>query len=223
MNLEKKRMYWQKTISLDEGEKLEFKSTFLSPVPDAAQNRIIRELEKQLKKTSDSLKIQKISARIKELKENNSSKKNIQKKIMHSALKTICAFANTKGGSLLLGVSDDKKIYGLEQDYVFLKNPDDRDEFGKFFDAAIKEYFGHSFSSTLLEKEFLKFPEGDILIVTVRPSSEEIFLLRDELGEKRENLYVRNLSSSEKLQGVELAKFVKSKFRNQLIENTAVS
>ena len=80
----------------------------------------------------------------------------------------------------------------------------------------IKEYFGDSFSSSLLEKEFLKFPEGDILIVNVKKSSEEIFILKDENGAKSECIYVRNLSSTNQLKGIELSKFLKNKFRDQL-------
>lgn len=76
----------------------------------------------------------------------------------------------------------------------------------------MKEYFGDSFSSSLLEKEFLKFPEGDILIIKTLQSQEEVFLLKNEDGKKEESIYVRNLSSSEKLKGIELSKFIKRKF-----------
>lgn len=137
---------------------------------------------------------------------------------MHSALKTICAFANTYGGYLLLGVSDDKKIFGLEQDYNSFKKDKNRDGFGKYFDAMIKDYFGESFSSSLLEKEFLKFPEGDILIIKVNKSPTEIFLLKDKNGNRDESIYVRNLSSTVKLNGIELAKFIKAKLRSQIQE-----
>jgi hypothetical protein len=49
-----------------------------------------------------------------------------------------------------------KKIFGLEKNYNNLKNSKEeckeRDIFGKFFDRMIKDYFGESFSQTLLEK-----------------------------------------------------------------------
>ena len=147
--------------------------------------------------------------------------KGIDKIIIHSALKTICAFANTNGGHLLIGVSDDKKIFGLEQDYKSFKEYEqNRDGFGKYFDAMIKNYFGDSFSSTLLEKEFLKFPEGDILIVKVKKSTEEVFILQNEKGVNEESIYVRNLSSTNKLKGIELSKFIKNKLREQIISKS---
>jgi len=221
--LNEKINYWRKVISQDEGEKLEFKATFITPVPSNDKKRIIESLEKQLKKESTEINILKIKNKIEEIKEQSKNVKDIDKVIIHSALKTICAFANTNGGCLLLGVSDDKKIFGLEQDYNFFKNDKNRDGFGKYFDSMIKDYFGESFSSSLLEKEFLKFPEGDILIVKVKKSAEEIFLLKNEKGLNEESIYVRNLSSSNKLKGIELSKFIKNKLRENIINTSEIN
>ena len=218
--LKEKKVYWRKRINEDEGEKLEFKATFITPIPTNDQNRIIEGLEKQLKKAQSEENISKIKSKIEEAKDLSKNVRGIDKIIIHSALKTICAFANTKGGVLLLGVSDDKKIFGLEQDYKSFKKDKDRDGFGKFFDSMIKDYFGDSFSSTLLEYEFLKFPKGDILIVKVKKSTEEVFLLKNEKGITEESIYVRNLSSSVKLKGIELSKFLKNRFREQLLNTT---
>ena len=40
-----------------------------------------------------------------------------------NVLKAIAAFLNSDGGTLLIGVSNDHTIYGLEEDYCFFKNP----------------------------------------------------------------------------------------------------
>jgi len=218
--LKEKRTYWLKKINEDEGEKLEFKATFVTPIPTNDQNRIIEGLEKQLKRPQSKEIIQKINSKLIELKELSKNVKGIDKIIIHSALKTICAFANTNGGHLLIGVSDDKKIFGLEQDYNSFKNDKNRDGFGKFFDSMIKDYFGDSFSSALLEKEFLKFTNGDILVIKVKKSAEEVFILKNEKGTKEESIYVRNLSSSNKLKGIELSKFIRNKYREQIINKS---
>ena len=84
----------------------------------------------------------------------------------------------------------------------------------------IKDYFGDSFSSALLEKEFLKFPKGDILVIKVKKSTEEVFILKNEKGTKEESIYVRNLSSSNKLKGIELSKFIRNKYREQIINKS---
>ncbi|GEP51273.1 hypothetical protein FNO01nite_19450 [Flavobacterium noncentrifugens] len=208
--LNEERKYWTGRIMEDEGENIEFKATFKTPVPDEQKQKQISSLENELLKSNNPETIKSKIAEIKGL--------NIEKTIIHSSLKTIAAFANTIGGHLLIGVSDDKTVFGLEQDYSSFKakKEQNRDGFGKFFDAKLKEYFGESFSSILLKKKFLKFNEGDILIIEVKPSSEEVFLLKDDNGKASEALYIRNLSSSEKLNGKELAKFVREKFRNQI-------
>ena len=203
--------YWKSKIEEDEGESLEFKATFKTPVPNAEKKRILSHLEKELKKTSDIVKKSKIEGKITELK----SDQQIEKKLIHSALKNICAFANTNGGYLLLGVSDDKKIYGLEQDFdSFQKdNEKNRDGFGKFLDSKINEYFGESFSSSFLQKEFIEFNEGDVLLIKVLKSSKVVHILKNEKGKKEECVYIRNLSSSNKLEGIELYKFIENKLK----------
>ena len=206
-----KRDYWRGIIGQDEGEKLEFKASLFVPVPNNEKMRIIKTLQEQLQITTNEHKAAEISNKIEQLENESRTIPHIGKILIHSAFKNICAFANTLGGTLLIGVGDDKGIYGLGNDYSrYSRNH--RDEFGKDFDAKIKEYFGESFSSLHLPKrEILAFPEGDILIIEVKPSHDEVFLLKNEKGEKEENIYVRNLSSSEKLVGRELAKFIKSR------------
>ncbi len=205
--LREKINYWRGKISEEESESQEFKSTFKTPILDDCAQRYLSSLKQKLEKTEhkDNLlrEIDKINGNL------------ASKAIMHSAFKTLAAFANTNGGALLLGVRDDKTVLGLEIDYMSLKEPD-RDGFGKFFDSKIKEYFEESFSS-LLEREYLKFPEGDILIVKVRPSIEPIFLLKDKEGKSTEELFVRELTSTKEIsEKKELVKFIKMKSREQL-------
>ena len=62
-----------------------------------------------------------------------------------------------------------------------------------------------------MSRKFLKFAEGDVLIVNVAQSPNEVFLLRDENGKEKEQLFIRNLSSSRELTGTELVKYIKQK------------
>lgn len=215
--LKQKIKYTQGLINQDEGEKLEFKATFKTPIPNKEKDTIIKNLKQKIQNTTSQKKRNQLELSIKKITEQAQSINEIDKILIHSSLKTICAFANSNGGTLLIGVKDDQEIFGLEQDYhSFKKDEQNRDGFGKFFDSKVSDYLGNSFSSTYLEKEFIKFPKGDILVVKVKPSLEEIFLLKNELGKSDECIYVRNLSSSEKLKGKELARFIKSKFEQRL-------
>ncbi len=49
--------------------------------------------------------------------------------VLHSALKTICAFANTKGGTLLIGVHDSGDLRGLDGDFELSGGKKDQDAF----------------------------------------------------------------------------------------------
>jgi DNA-directed RNA polymerase subunit E'/Rpb7 len=214
--LKEKVKYTQSLINQEEGEKLEFKATFKTPIPNNEKQAVIKNLEKKLSTTKSEEKKKKIEYSIQRIHEESQNVENIDKTLIHSCLKTLCAFTNTNGGTLIIGVKDDQEIFGLEQDYNSFKKNQNRDEFAKYFDDRVSEYFGNSFSSTFLEKEFIKFPKGDLLVVNVKPSSEEVHLLRNEMGEKEESIYVRNLASSEKLKGKELAKFIKTKFEKRI-------
>ncbi len=64
-----------------------------------------------------------------------------RKSIVHSALKTVCAFLNSKGGSLLLGVHDTDGPVGIEPDYTLLGRKQDRDGFENRLTDLIKTRF----------------------------------------------------------------------------------
>lgn len=54
--------------------------------------------------------------------------KRVSGKMVHKALETICAFANTSGGILALGVEDPGKASGLNRVYGIQENPEALDE-----------------------------------------------------------------------------------------------
>jgi predicted RNA-binding protein with RPS1 domain len=201
-------LYWNQRIKEDESETLEFKSSLFTPIPDEFTQKRIEQLNKVDKKN------EKVIHELKRL-----SGDLTPKILIHSSLKTLVAFANSNGGTLLIGVDNNKIILGLENEYLSpkLQYPN-RDGYGLFFDDLIRNYIGDSFSS-LMTRKFLKFPEGDILIVTVKQSTSEIFLLKDDEGKSSEQLYIRNLSSSKELTGMELAKFIKNKHIGQIAKN----
>jgi len=200
--------YWSGRINEDESETQEFKSTFKTPIPD---EKSLKEKAKLLSLLKDTPNHNAILSKIDLIDGESASKR-----VIHSSLKTLCAFANSNGGTLIIGVADDKSIVGLEKDYINLKGKQNRDGFGLFFDSKVKEYFESSFSS-LLTRDFLRLPGGDILIVNVKQSFDPIFLLKNEEGKACEELFVRNLTSTKEIKEKrELVKFVKQKEKEQL-------
>lgn len=200
--LKEEILYWQEKIKEDESETLEFKSSFYTPILNEERIVVLQKLKTNENKSDKvKLEIDKIEGVL------------AQKSIIHSALKTLVAFANSGGGTLLIGVDNNKYIIGLENEYKS-KSPKlqypNRDGFGLYFDEMVRDYIGDSISS-LMKRKFLKFPEGDILIIKIESSLNEVFLLKNEEGKNCEQLYIRNLSSSKELTGSELVKFIKNK------------
>jgi predicted RNA-binding protein with RPS1 domain len=198
--LKEEILYLKEKIKGDESETLEFKSSFFTPILDEARKKKLYTF-KSIEPKTDNIR-REIS-----LLEGELAKKGL----IHTALKSLCAFANTNGGTLLLGVGPKMEIIGLEQEYKTLKNDQNRDGFGRFFDEKIKEYLGESFSSLMTKKSFVKFPEGDIMVIEVRKSTNEVFLKKDEEAKSLEQLYIRNSTSSEAIWGSELAKFIRDR------------
>ena len=61
----------------------------------------------------------------------------LDKQIEHSVLKTIAAYLNSNGGTLLVGISDKGEILGLEKDNFI-----SRDKANVHFNNLIKEHIG---------------------------------------------------------------------------------
>ena len=82
-------------------------------------------------------------------------------KLEDAVIKTICAFLNSEGGTLLIGVSDTKLsdgvsfITGIEHDYVWCKkNNLNQDGFGQSIESLIRDKLTSSLTS--LEKHISK-------------------------------------------------------------------
>jgi hypothetical protein len=98
-----------------------------------------------------------------------------------ACLKTMAAFLNSEGGSLLVGVEDDGNILGIGADQF----PND-DKFLLHFNNLINQHLGletaDSFSFDIRHLE-----KGDILIVDCLPSPAPVYVTHD----RKEEFYVR--------------------------------
>lgn len=207
----KKLNYWRARILGDETSDLEFKSSLKTPIPDSRKAQIINTIKGKLANAKTPTEANALMQRIDEMEGENA-----QRAVVHSAMKAIVAFANTSGGTVLLGVADDLVVSGLNLDYENLGGVDDksRDRFSKFLDDKIQEYLGDSFQATYMDCEFIPFPEGDVLAIKVHPASELIVLMKDENGKESHAVYVRHLASSRELKGYELLKYHKDRILN---------
>lgn len=121
-------------------------------------------------------------------------KKQSQDHIEKSILKTISAFANTGGGTLLIGVADNGDILGLENDINTFKNRS-KDKFAQHFDNLLKSSFTEPIDA-LLNYGFEEINSVDVFLVTVLASTKPRFLTYKGDGKE---FYIRRAASSNAL------------------------
>jgi hypothetical protein len=132
----------------------------------------------------------------------NLETKQFDKQIEHSALKTIVAFLNTEGGTLLIGVKDDGEILGLKAD----KFPNE-DKYLLHFANLINEKIGKQHVNQI--KYGLKpIDENKVLRIDCKPSSTPVFLTQNG----SEEFFVRNGPSSVNLSSSEVLEYCKKHF-----------
>jgi hypothetical protein len=123
----------------------------------------------------------------------------VSKALEQAVLKSIAAFANAHGGTLLIGVEDDGTIVGLEHDYLS-HDGWNRDKFELHLRHVLNEHFGTAVVMSKLEIEFHEVDGKDVCAIDVLPVHEPLILtLRDRNGQTVEKLYVRVGNMSQEL------------------------
>ena len=117
--------------------------------------------------------------------------------ITWAVVKTLAAFMNTHGGTLLIGVDDHGQSVGIEADYPLVKG-NDRDGWELWLTAAVKTALG-PVAATDLSVRFCALDGGTVARVDVRPGAEPVFASRK--GEPREVFFARLNNSTEELSG----------------------
>lgn len=115
---------------------------------------------------------------------------NLNKKLEYVIAKTISAFLNTDGGTLIIGVDDDENILGLEKDFQTLQKQG-IDGFELHFRQVIKKYLGENFEK-YIKITFPKVDEKEICIVKILKSEKPVFVKH----EGNEQFFVRNGNAS---------------------------
>ena len=130
--------------------------------------------------------------------------------IEYSVLKTLAAFLNSQGGTLLIGVEDSKNILGLSNDFNSFSQADKLDEFQKHFDNIIQKSIGDRFHH-YMQFEFPKLDNKSICVITIKKKSSEPIYLKDVKGEER--FYIRRQASTIDLKLSESYKYIREHWK----------
>ena len=117
----------------------------------------------------------------------------LNKKLEEVILKTVAAFANSQGGTLLVGVADDGEVLGLEPDYNSLGGVD-RDKFELHLRNLMNQQFGTGFVTSKVVIKFHEVDEKDVYQIEVSPAKDPVIVtIKDKNGQSAELFYACSL------------------------------
>ena len=105
-------------------------------------------------------------------------------------LKTICAFLNAKGGTLLIGLSDDNQVMGIDDDYTIIKSHN-RDGFQNLLLSMVSNSIGNYYLQ-YVDVMFHNVLGKDLCQVNVLASMKPSYLT----NKGKQEFYVRTGNNS---------------------------
>ena len=138
--------------------------------------------------------------------------KTVNKDLESVIAKSIAAFSNAKGGTLLIGIDDDGNVLGLENDINTLKRKDI-----DFFENTLRMYLNKTFSvSFITQNVHIKFPvieQKAICRIDIEASNEPVFVEIAKNSHKSERFYLRSGNTSQEITSLsEINDYVKDRF-----------
>jgi hypothetical protein len=136
----------------------------------------------------------------------------VNKKLEEVIMKTVAAFANSQGGTLLIGVSDDGDVLGLEPDYHSLGGVD-CDKFELHLRNLLNHQFGYGFVTSKVAIKFHEVKEKEVCQIQTAPVKEPVILkVKDKNGQTAEKFYARSGNSSQEIPLSEMNAYIKERF-----------
>ena len=132
------------------------------------------------------------------------AKKNVA--LRFTVLKTIAAFLNTEGGTLLIGVEDDGNIYGIEKDLSIASRKRDKDGFELHIWDAIDSQIGTAFAK-YIKLRFETIENKVVCVLDVSQSPDLAFII----SKNNRAFYIRSGNSSRELDVEQMYKHLKMK------------
>lgn len=129
----------------------------------------------------------------------------VNKEMEKVILKTIVAFLNTDGGTLLIGVSDNAEIVGLENDYKTLPKKN-KDGFENHLSQLVKTMIGLPFTK-YISIQFEKINGKEVCLVSVGESHKPAYLKN---GDGKEDFFVRVGNSTQPFSMSETEEYIKT-------------
>ena len=129
------------------------------------------------------------------------------KHVTHAALKTIAAFLNTEGGDLLIGVDDDRKVLGIDQDRL-----ENDDKFMRHLTQAVRNGLG-DLAGTCIDPKTQIVEGKTVCLVSCQRSPEPVYLCWKGMEKSADgDLYVRTGPGTVRLGTEDAEKYAATRF-----------
>jgi hypothetical protein len=128
------------------------------------------------------------------------------KKMEHVITKTVCAFLNAEGGTLLIGIDDDSQAVGLEDDFRTLGRKGNRDGYELF----LRQLLDNSLSiqtAGVMRIRFDTLRGRDVCVVSVAASGRPVFAKPLEGSQSPSEFWVRIGNASKQLHGDDMVEY----------------
>jgi len=137
------------------------------------------------------------------------------KDISSDIIKTLSAFMNTLGGTLIIGVQDDGEICGLEESdfklHSKLQKMEKIDKIKRNIDDMFDFLIGSQHTS--LKNIYIEQVNGKtLLVIGVKISQRPVYVKLD----KTESFYVRSSASTRELSGSQMVEYINDKFYREI-------
>jgi len=128
-------------------------------------------------------------------------------------LKTVAAFLNSEGGTLLIGVAEDGKVVGLEQDYKINKKQPNRDGYEQFLtQLLLRDNFGLDLSPHV-KFSFYIIELKEICQVKISKSPKPVYLtINNKQNQPEEQFWIRSGNSNHQLTTSKIYDYCKQRF-----------
>ncbi|RME88413.1 MAG: DUF499 domain-containing protein, partial [Anaerolineae bacterium] len=134
-------------------------------------------------------------------------KKN--EELRYAVLKSIAAFLNTDGGTLVIGVDDDGNVLGLENDLALVSNS--RDKFEQLLANLIAEHLGNQYAP-LIRGHFEEVDGKLIYVYDIRPAPEPVYL-KGRKRDRKKQFYIRVQTTTRDLDPQETVDYIRNHWR----------
>ncbi len=124
-----------------------------------------------------------------------------------AVMKTVAGFLNAGGGQLIIGVTDDGVVTGLEKDFQTLARKD-RDGLENHFTLAFKSFLGVEFRQ-FVNLEFEKVAKRDVCLIIVEQSDRPVYL-KDNNSEE---FYIRTGNTTTPLSMSEARSYIEGHWK----------